>query len=491
MEKYILAIDQGTTSTRALLYNQQGEATFKAMREVKCLFPKSGYVESNAIEIWISVVDVINEVLIKANIDFTQIDSIALTNQRETTVMWEKDSGKPVYNAIVWQSRQSADICARYEDKKEYIQAKTGLLINPYFSASKIIYIFENVPSVKERAKRGEILFGTIDSWILYRLSNGKVHNTDITNASRTLLYNIYEHRWDDDLLKLFDIPRAILPEVKPSSYDYGVASYFNDYTHIHALAGDQHAALFGQHCFNKGDFKNTYGTGCFMLLNTGKTPITSQNGLLTTIAWQIGDEITYALEGSVFVGGAAVQWLRDGLKIIRHAYESESLALEVNDSEGVVVVPSFVGLGTPYWDDDVKGAIFGLTRATKKAHIARATLEAIAFESKDVIEVMKKDAGIDIKELRVDGGATANDVLMQFQSDILGAKILKPTSLETTSLGASYLAGLSSHFYRDIKEIVSLNKIAKTYTPKMSKEEIKRRYDLWLLAIKATQTFK
>ncbi len=491
MEKYILAIDQGTTSTRALLYNHQGEAIFKAMREVKCLFPKPGYVEASAIEIWISVVDVINEVLIKANIDFTQIDSIGLTNQRETTIMWEKDTGKPVYNAIIWQSRQSAYICARYEGQKEYIHAKTGLLINPYFSASKIIYIFENVPLIKERAKRGEILFGTVDSWILYRLSNGKVHNTDITNASRTLLYNIYEHRWDDDLLKLFDIPKEILPEVKPSSYDYGVASYFNNYTHIHALAGDQHAALFGQHCFHPGDFKNTYGTGCFMLLNTGQTPVNSNNGLLTTIAWQIGDEITYALEGSVFVGGAAVQWLRDGLKIIRHAEESETLAREVSDSEGVVVVPSFVGLGTPYWDDEVKGAIFGLTRASKKAHIARATLEAIAFESKDVIEVMKLDANLEIKELRVDGGATANDILMQFQSDILNAKILKPASLETTSLGVSYLAGLSSHFYRDLKEIATLNKIAKIYTPAMSSEEIKRRYDLWLLAIKATRTFK
>ncbi len=491
MKKYILSLDQGTTSSRAILFSSSGELKYKAMREVACLFPKVGYVEADPLKIWISVVDVINEVLIKANVTMDDIDSIGITNQRETTVVWEKDTGKPIYNAIVWQSRQTSYICDRYEADKEYIHQKTGLLINPYFSASKIRYILEHVEGAEERAKKGELLFGTIDSWILYRLTKGAVHATDVTNASRTLLFNIFTNTWDDDLLALFNIPKAMLPSIYPSSYDFGAATYFSKDVHVHAVAGDQHAALFGQNCFDEGDFKNTYGTGCFMLLNTGSKPVISNNGLLTTVAWQIGDKVTYALEGSVFVGGAAVQWLRDGLKIIKEAKESETLALQVKDTAGVYVVPSFVGLGTPYWDDDVRGSILGITRATNRSHIARATLEAIAFQSKDVIEVMKKDANLHLKELRVDGGATANNYLMQFQSDILRAKILKPECLETTALGVAYLAGLSTSFFKDLDSIKKLHKIANVYKPIMNSSEANKKYKGWKKAIAATRKFK
>ena len=491
MHKYILSIDQGTTSTRAILFNKKGEARYRAFRELTCLFPKEGYVELDPVQIWISVVDVINEVLITANKTMADIDSIGITNQRETTIIWDRLTGKPIYNAIVWQSRQSQEICDHFIEKKEFIHERTGLLINSYFSASKIRFILENVPGAMERAKKGELLFGTVDTWILYRLTLGKVHATDITNASRTLLFNIFTKDWDDELLALFDIPKVMLPTIKPSSYDYGPASYFSETVHIQAMAGDQHAALFGQNCFKPGDFKNTYGTGCFMLVNTGTKPVLSKKGLLTTIAWQIGDEVVYALEGSVFVGGAAVQWLRDGLKIIDSAAESEIEALKVKDSDGVYVVPSFVGLGTPYWDSDVRGALFGLTRASTKSHICRATLEAIAFQSKDVIDVMKEEANIAIDTIRVDGGATANNVLMQFQSDICRATILRPACLETTSLGVAYLAGLHSGFYNDLNEIAKLHTIEKIYKPKMAKAKVDKKCVGWQKAIMATRAFK
>lgn len=490
--RYILSIDQGTTSTRAILFNKKGENRFSSQWELECLFPKEGYVELDPIEIWKSVVGVINGVLISANRNFDQIDSVGITNQRETTIVWDKATGKPIYNAIVWQSRQSAEICNRYEKEKDFIHDKTGLLINPYFSASKIRYILENVPGAEERAKNGELLFGTVDTWILYRLTNGKVHATDITNASRTLLFNIFTKEWDQELLDLFKIPRCMLPEVKPSSYDYGTLDFFNrSDIHITGIAGDQHAALFGQACFNIGDFKNTYGTGLFLLVNTGKEPVISHNGLLTTVAWQIGDETIYALEGSVFVGGAAVQWLRDGLQIISKSSESETEALKVKDTGGVYLVPSFVGLGTPYWDDDVRGTILGITRATTKNHICRATLEAIAFQSKDVIEVMKRETDLSLDKISVDGGATANDLLMQIQSDISQATIVRPTCLETTALGVAYMAGLQSGFYTDMNEIKHNHKIGKTFTPKLSKAKAKKKYEGWQKAIATTRTFK
>lgn len=491
MKKYILAIDQGTTSSRAILFDKNGKACFKAQREVICLFPHSGWVEADALGIWISVNDVVNELLIKANITFSEIDSIGLTNQRETAIIWDKKTGMPVYNAIIWQSRQTADICELYEDKKEYIHEKTGLLINPYFSMSKIRFILDNIPNGQERAKRGELLFGTVDTWLIYKMTQGKIHATDVSNASRTLLYNIKELKWDDDLLKLFNIPKNILPKVYPSSHFYGNASHFDKGLPICGVAGDQQAALFGQTCFEIGESKNTYGTGCFMLMNTGKQPVISKNGLLTTIAWQIGKEICYALEGSVFVGGATVQWLRDQLNLINESSDTELFALKAKDSSGVYFVPAFVGLGTPYWDDKARGALFGLTRGTDKYQIVRASLEGIAYQVKDVIEVMEQETGTCLKCLKVDGGATSNSYLMQFQSDILQTEILLPECLETTALGAIYLAGLESGFYKNINEIKKIHSYQKTFNPSMEQEEVNERYKGWKKAVKATRMFE
>lgn len=491
MEKYILAIDQGTTSTRAILFDKFGRDCFKAQREVFCLFPRSGWVEQDALSLWVSVIDVINEVLVKANITFKNIDSIGITNQRETTVLWDKNTGLPVYNAIVWQSRQSSDICDNYSKYKELIHQKTGLLINPYFSASKIRFILDKIENGQKRAENGEILFGTIDSWIMYKLSNGAIHSTDVSNASRTMLFNISTLSWDDELLELFNIPKIMLPEIKPSSFDFGNASFFLDSVHIHGVCGDQQAALFGQTCFESGECKNTYGTGCFMLMNTGDKPIFSKKGLLTTVGWVINDKVTYALEGSVFIGGAIVQWLRDEMKMIATSSDSENEAYKCHDSHGIYIVPAFTGLGTPYWDDDARGAIFGLTRSTNKYHFIRACLEAIAYQCKDVFEVMKKEAKISLKTLKVDGGATANKYLMQFQADILPTKIMIPTCLELTALGVCYLSGLSSGYFKDLDEIKKIHSYQAFFEPKMKKEEIKKRYSGWKVAIKATQTFK
>ena len=491
MKKYVLAIDQGTTSTRAILFDHDGHNISMAFREVENIFPKEGYVEISALKIWISVVDVVNEVLINANTTLEEVDSIGITNQRETTIIWDKKTGMPIYNGVVWQSRQSLKICEKMEKYRDLIHEKTGLLINPYFSASKIRWILDHVPGAQERAEKGELLFGTVDTWVIYRMTQGKVHATDVTNASRTMLFNIFDLKWDDELLELFNIPKCILPEVKPSSYDFGLASYFPGDVHILADAGDQHASSFGHNCFAPGDRKNTYGTGCFMLMNTGEKPVLSNNGLLTTVAWQIGDKVTYALEGSVFIGGAAIQWLRDGLKVIATAAESEDLAHSVLSSDGVYFVPAFVGLGTPYWDDDVRGAIFGLTRAATKNHLIRATLEAIAYQSKDVFDVMKKESGIEINSLRVDGGATQNNILMQFQSDILQIEVKKPKCLETTALGVAYLAGLKSGFWKDTWEIRSKHEYQMRYTPKMSVEERDRYVEGWALAVKCARGFK
>lgn len=488
---YILAIDQGTTSTRAILFDHAGKARFTAQREVICLFPHPGWVEADALSIWVSVIDVVNEVLVKANIKFDSIDSIGVTNQRETTVLWDKKTGMPIYHAIVWQSRQSAEICDALQDKKEIIHKKTGLLINPYFSASKIRFILDHVENGQARAEKGEILFGTIDSWILYKLTNGKTHATDVTNASRTLLFNIHDLKWDEELLKIFNIPKKILPQVKPSSYDYGAATFFANHLHIRGIAGDQQAALFGQTCFEKGESKNTYGTGCFMLLNIGDKPILSKKGLLTTVAWQIGDKVTYALEGSVFIGGAVVQWLRDEMHLIHNSSDSEKEALSCHSTHGVYVVPAFVGLGTPYWDDESRGAVFGLTRGTNKHHFIRACLDGIAYQCKDVFSTMTGELDTCLKCLKVDGGATANKYLMQFQSDILQCEIKLPLCLETTALGAAYLAGLNSKFFSSIEEIKKIHSYQATYNPVMDKQDADKLYEGWQKAVEATRMFK
>ena len=491
MKKYILSIDQGTTSTRAILFNEKGVAVCVAQREVRCIFPFSGWVEQDALEIWLSVIDVINEVLVKSNESFESIASIGITNQRETAIVWDKNTGMPVYNAVVWQSRQSQEICENHAEHRDLIHKKTGLLINPYFSASKIRFILDHIENGQERAEQGELLFGTVDSWILYKMTKGSVHATDASNASRTMLYNIFDLNWDEELLSLFNIPKCMLPKVCPSSNYYGEASFFKTDVPITGIAGDQQSALFGQACFKEGELKNTYGTGCFLLMNIGKKPVLSSKGLLTTIAWNINNEVTYALEGSVFVAGASIQWLRDQMKIISDTKDSERVALKGNPKSKVYVVPAFVGLGTPYWDDDARGAVFGLTRATTKYDFVKATLESIAYQSKDVIEVMKEETHLDLRVLKVDGGVTSNEYLMQFQSDILQTDILLPRCLETTALGVAYLAGLQVKFWEDVKSITNIHKYQKSYYPQMDIEEVEEKYKYWKVAINATRSFK
>ena len=488
--KYILAIDQGTTSTRAMLFDDHGQPFQMAKREVRCLFPNSGWVEADAISIWVSVMDVINEVLVKSNMTIDDVCAVGLTNQRETTIVWDKKTGMPVYNAIIWQSRQSAEICDRLSDKKELIHQKTGLLMNPYFSASKVRFILDNIKNGQERAEKGELLFGTIDSWIIYKMTMGKTHATDVTNASRTLLYNIKEMRWDEELCEIFNIPMKMLPEVKPSANDYGALEFLKSNVRITGVIGDQQAALFGQTCFDEGESKNTYGTGCFLLVNTGNEPVLSKNGLLTTVAWQIGDKVTYALEGSVFIGGAVVQWLRDQMHLIHHSGDSEQVALE-SPSGGIYIVPAVTGLGTPYWDDDARGAVFGLTRSTNRSQFVRASLEAVAYQCKDVMEVMQKETKKRIKVLKVDGGSTANKYLMQFQSDILNTTIKLPKCLETTALGAAYMAGLQCGFYPNLESIRRIHEYQAIYKPEMDKKTIAKLYKGWKTAIKVTRMFK
>ena len=488
---YILALDQGTTSSRAMLFDRRGHVFFKAQQELKCLFPHEGWVEQNALDIWLSILNVINDILAKCNLTYDDIDSIGLTNQRETTVVWDKSTGMPVYNAIVWQSRQSAFYCQSWKEHEDLVHEKTGLIINPYFSASKIRFILDHIPNGQERAERGELLFGTIDTWLMYKLSNHAIFKTDVTNASRTMLFNINTLTWDDELLNLFKIPRCMLPEVHSSSYFFGYAAALKPDLRITGVAGDQQAALFGQNCFTEGESKNTYGTGCFMLMNIGDKPILSKNGLITTIAWEIDGKVTYALEGSVFIGGAVVQWLRDQMRMIKHARETEDYANKVKTDLGVYVVPAFVGLGAPYWDDQCRGAVFGLTRGTTKEHFIRAVLNSVALQSKDVMKTMVKDSKTKNKILKVDGGATANSYLMQYQADILNCKILLPYCLETTALGAAYLAGLCSGFWKDLDEIKNIHCYQKEYTPKMEKEKIKEIDKKRKAAIKATRTFK
>lgn len=491
MRKYILSIDQGTTSTRAILISKGGEKLYQAQRDVECLYPKPGWVLQDPDRIWISVVDVINELLIKSGASMDEVEAIGITNQRETTMVWEKKTGKAIANAIVWQSKQTQKICDRYLSKENMIRKKTGLRINPYFSASKIRYILEHTKNGEERMNKGELLFGTVDSWIIYKMTQGKVHATDVSNASRTLLYNIFEMRWDRDLCKLFDINPNMLPEVKENTADFGEASFFGGHVHIHGVAGDQQSALFGQCCFHKGESKNTYGTGCFMLMNIGEEPVLSKKGLLTTVAWKINGVTTYALEGSVFIGGAVVQWLRDEMNWFKDSSLSEEYASRKPDTAGVYFVPAFVGLGTPYWDDDARGAIFGLTRGADRHNITRAALYGIAYQSKDVIDMMKKEAGLDLKVLKVDGGASANGLLMQFQSDILGVEVRIPKCVETTALGAGYLAGLGSGFWKNLEEVEKCHTSAKLYYPRMDPKESKRLYQGWKAAVKATRAFK
>lgn len=491
MKKYILAVDQGTTSTRAILINKKGEEVYKAQRPVDCYFPKAGWVEQSADNIWVSVVDVINELMIVSSAKWEEIAGIGITNQRETTIVWDKSTGRAIHNAIVWQSKQTQKICDRYEKKKTFIADRTGLRLNPYFSASKIRFILEAVPGAEEKAKKGELMFGTIETWLIYKMTNGAVHATDVSNASRTAIFNIYDMKWDEELCKLWKVPTSMLPEVKDSSCDFGEASFFPGHVHIYGVAGDQQSALFGQCCFKEGESKNTYGTGCFMLMNTGENPIKTKSGLLTTVAWRINGKTTYALEGSVFIGGAVVQWVRDQTRWIEDSRDSEYYASKVKDTAGVYFVPAFVGLGTPYWDDDARGAIFGLTRGADRHHITRAAIYSIAYQSKDVIDTMRKDANLDLPVLKVDGGASANAMLMQFQSDILQCEVRIPKNVETTALGAGYLAGLACGFWKDLAEIEKNVGIQKRFFPTMDPTEADKLCRGWAKAVIATRAFK
>jgi len=493
-EKYILSIDQGTTSSRAILFNKAGEAVNIIQKEFMQYFPQPGWVEHDAMAIWQSVEYVVKGILKKY--DAADIAAIGITNQRETTVVWDKNTGIPIYNAIVWQSRQTLDICEQLKSAgyNETVKQKTGLLIDAYFSGTKLAWILDHVEGAREKAANGELLFGTIDTWLVWKLSGGKVHVTDYSNASRTLMFNIHDLCWDDELLNMLNVPGILLPEVRSSSevYGYTDTGIFDKFKiPIAGIAGDQQAALFGQICFSEGMVKNTYGTGCFILMNTGAKAVRSENGLLTTIAWAIDGKVEYALEGSIFIAGSAVQWLRDGLKLFRIAAESEKVATTVASSDGVYVVPAFVGLGAPYWDSDVRGAVFGLTRGSTKEHLVRATLEAIAYQVKDILKAMEDDSGIKLKSMRVDGGAVANDFLMQFQSDIIGVPVIRPIVTETTALGAAYLAGLAVGFWKDKEEIAMQWLIDKTFTPQLAKEKINELYDGWKTAVMAAMAFK
>jgi len=494
--KYILALDQGTTSSRAILFDKEGEIFHSAQREFKQYFPHSGWVEHNPHEIWSSILAVMAEVLSEKNITAKHIAGIGITNQRETTVVWDKTTGLPVYNAIVWQSRQTAEICEELRESgyNDLFRDKTGLLIDAYFSGTKVKWILDNVEGAREKADRGDLLFGTIDTWLIWKLSGGKEHVTDYSNASRTLMYNIYNLEWDQELLDILGVPASMLPEVKSSSEIYGYTDevhFFGQATPIAGIAGDQQAALFGQACFESGMVKNTYGTGCFMLMNTGEKAVKSDNGLLTTIAWGIDGKVEYALEGSIFVAGSSIQWLRDGLRMLRTSAESEGYAEKVASTEGVYVVPAFVGLGTPYWDSDVRGAVFGLTRGTEKEHFIRATLESLAYQTKDVLDAMESDSGITLKKLRVDGGAVENNFLMQFQSDLLNVPVERPVINETTALGAAYLAGLAVGFWKDRSEIASHWHLDRAFEPDMEQADREKLYTGWQKAVNAAIAFK
>ncbi len=484
-----MTMDQGTTSSRCIIYDKEGNICNMVQREFKQIYPKPGWVEHDPLEIWSSQIGVATETMAKINATYRDIASIGITNQRETTVVWNKNTGKPIYNAIVWQCRRTAELCDELKNEKgfsELIRERTGLVVDSYFSATKIKWILDNVEGARELANNGELLFGTIETWLIWKLTEGKVHITDYSNASRTMLFNIHTLNWDEEILDRLDIPMSILPTPKPSSCVYGETEehFFGRPIKIAGAAGDQQAALFGQTCFEKNQGKNTYGTGCFLLVNTGEEAVTSKNGLLTTIAWGIDGKVTYALEGSVFVAGAAIQWLRDEICILKNAADSEKIALSVKDTNGIVVVPAFVGMGAPYWDPYARGAMFGLTRGANQAHMVRATLESLGLQTYDLIKAMEEDTGEKITILNVDGGASANNFLMQFQSDILEVNVKRPLSVETTSLGAAYLAGLAVGFWKSKTELLEKHKCDKVFEPNINEEYRKEKISSWHKAV-------
>lgn len=494
-EKYIMAIDQGTTSSRAIIFNKKGEKIASSQKEFPQIFPQAGWVEHNANQIWNSVQSVIAGAFIESSIKPGQIEAIGITNQRETTVVWDKKTGLPIYNAIVWQSRQTAPIAdqLKQEGHTNMIHEKTGLVIDAYFSATKVRWILDHVPGAQERAEKGELLFGTIDTWLVWKLTDGLIHVTDYSNAARTMLYNIKELKWDDEILELLNIPKAMLPEVKSNSEVYGKTTPFHFYggeVPISGMAGDQQAALFGQLAFEPGMVKNTYGTGSFIIMNTGEEMQLSQNNLLTTIGYGINGKVHYALEGSIFIAGSAIQWLRDGLRMIETSSESEGLAQSSTSDDEVYVVPAFTGLGAPYWDSNARGSVFGLTRGTSKEDFVKATLQSIAYQVRDVIDTMQVDSGIDIQQLRVDGGAAMNNLLMQFQADILGIDIARAKNLETTALGAAFLAGLSVGYWESMDELKELNATGQLFQATMNESRKEKLYKGWRKAVKATQVF-
>jgi len=489
MARYIMSLDQGTTSSRAIIFNEAGSIVSVAQKEFAQIYPNPGWVEHDPMEIWGTQIGVAKEAMEKVGLVPKDIAAIGITNQRETTIVWDKNTGKPVYNAIVWQCRRTAPICDDLKARglADTIRSKTGLVVDAYFSGTKIKWILDNVEGVREKAEKGEVLFGNVDTWLIWNLTGGKVHVTDYTNASRTMIFNIHTYDWDDDILRELGIPRAMLPEVKPSSFVYGetASEIFGATVPIAGDAGDQQAVLFGQACYKPGMAKNTYGTGCFMLMNTGEKAVASKSGLLTTIAWGVNGKVEYALEGSIFIAGAVIQWLRDELRIIDNSAQSEEYAAKVKDTNGVYLVPAFVGLGAPYWDMYARGAIVGLTRGAKREHIIRAALESIAYQTRDVLEAMQKDSGITLTNLKVDGGAVANNFLMQFQSDILGVPVYRPKVTETTALGAAYLAGLAVGYWKDMNEIDAKWQIDREFKPAMAPETKEKLYSSWKKAVK------
>ena len=490
MEQYILSFDQGTTSSRAIVFDRGGAVISTAQKEFQQIYPQPGWVEHDPAEIWASQISVASEAIVKAGLTLQKIITIGITNQRETTIVWDRKTGDPVYNAIVWQDRRTAAFCdqLKKDGATEKIKEKTGLIIDAYFSATKLKWILDNVSGARHKAVKGDLCFGTVDCWLLWKLTNGSVHATDISNASRTMLCNIHTGEWDDELLKIFDIPASVLPTIKSNSEVYGYTENVltGRSVPVSGMAGDQQAALFGQMCIKPGMVKNTYGTGCFMLMNTGNKPVTSKNNLLTTVAWKIKNETQYALEGSVFIAGAVVQWLRDGLEVIRSSSEIEQLSTKVQDNGGVYMVPAFAGLGAPYWNQHARGTIVGITRGTSSSHIARAAIESIAYQTMDVLKSMEADAGFSIQELRVDGGATVNNLLMQFQSDILNTKVIRPQITETTALGAAYLAGIGVGYFNGLHELQEYWKMERVFSPTMGDDDRKRLTAEWARAINA-----
>ena len=495
MEKYILALDQGTSSSRAIVFDEHGQTKAVSQKEFTQIFPKPGWVEHNPMEIWSSQASVIAEAITSIDINGLNIAAIGITNQRETTIVWDAYTGEPVYNAIVWQDRRTSEFCdgLKRDGRTDLIRSKTGLIIDAYFSATKILWILENVPGARQKAEEGRLRFGTVDTWLIWMLTRGEVHVTDVSNASRTMLFNIHTLEWDKELLQLFGIPASMMPEFRSSSevYGYTKTTLFAHEVPIAGIAGDQQAALFGQMCTEPGAVKNTYGTGCFLLMNSGERPIMSSNNLLTTVAWKIGDKVNYALEGSIFVAGSVVQWLRDGLGVIKSSSEIEALACTVEDNGGVYFVPALTGLGAPYWDQYAKGCLYGISRGTTAAHIARAALEGIAFQTMDIVNAMQKDAGCTLKELKVDGGASRNNLLMQFQADILGTSVIRPTVTETTALGAAYLAGLAVGYWESIDHIKSQWGVDTQFNPLASPEKVEALKNGWADAIKRTLSGK